>query len=81
MGIRDIPKVLDVWRGHAGGTAEGISNETKPYAIAAGERAVNAQLKRLGLPGRCEASAGIPGACRVVYELTAHPMISILIPS
>lgn len=79
--IHHIPKVLYVWRGHAGSTAAGISNETKPYAIAAGERAVNAQLKRLGLPGRCEAIAGIPGAFRVVYELTAHPMISILIPS
>lgn len=79
--IHHIPKVLYTWRGHAGSTAAGISSETKPYAIAAGERAVEAQLKRLGLVGRCAAIPGIPGAFQVTYALTGSPKISILIPN
>lgn len=47
--IEHIKKVLYIWRGHAGSTAAGM--EAKPYAIAAGERAIDAQLQRLGLPG------------------------------
>lgn len=78
--IHHIPKVLYIWRGHAASTAAGI-NEAKPYAIAAGERAVNAQLERLGLPGKCTALADVPGAFRVKYELTGAPLISILIPN
>lgn len=79
--ICHIPKVLYIWRGHAGSTATGISSETKAYAIAAGERAVNAQLQRLGLAGNCTALPGIPGAFQVHYELTACPLVSILIPN
>ena len=79
--IHHIPKVLYTWRGHAGSTAAGISSATKPYAIAAGERAVNAQLERLHLAGNCMAIPGIPGAFRVNYALTGNPKISILIPN
>lgn len=77
--IEHIKKVLYIWRGHAGSTAAGI--EAKPYAIAAGERAIDAQLQRLGLPGRAMAVPDAPGAFQVRYELTGHPKISVLIPN
>ena len=41
--------MLYIWRAAAGSTAAGM--EAKPHAVAAGERAIDAQLKRLGLPG------------------------------
>ena len=77
--IEHIKQVLYIWRGHAGSTAAGM--EAKPYAIAAGERAIDAQLQRLGLPGRAMAVPDAPGAFQVRYELTGHPLISVLIPN
>ena len=77
--IEHIKKVLYIWRGHAGSTAAGM--EAKPYALAAGERAINAQLKRLGLPGQAAAIDGAPGAYRLRYELTGSPLVSVLIPN
>ena len=77
--VEHIPKVLYVWRGHAGSTAAGM--EAKPYAIAAGERAIDAHLARVGLPGRAMAVPGAPGAFQVRYELTGRPLISVLIPN
>lgn len=77
--IEHIKKVLYIWRGHAGSTAAGM--EAKPYAIAAGERAIDAQLTRLGLPGHAMAVPDAPGAFQVRYELTATPLISVLIPN
>ena len=77
--IEHIKKVLYIWRGHAGSTAAGM--EAKPYAIAAGERAIDAQLQRLGLPGCAMAVPDAPGAFQVRYELTGSPLISVLIPN
>lgn len=77
--IEHIKKVLYIWRGHAGSTAAGM--EAKPYALAAGERAIDAQLRRLGLPGRAMQVPGAPGAFQVRYELTGRPLVSVLIPS
>ncbi len=77
--IEHIKKVLYIWRGHAGSTAAGM--EAKPYAVAAGERAIDAQLQRLGLPGHAMAVPDAPGAFQVRYELTGHPKISVLIPN
>ncbi|MBQ5754383.1 MAG: glycosyltransferase family 2 protein, partial [Oscillospiraceae bacterium] len=77
--IRHIPKVMYIWRGHAASTAAGM--EAKPYAVAAGERAVKAQLDRLGLAGSVKALEGAPGAFRVSYELTGEPLISVMIPN
>ena len=77
--IEHIKKVLYIWRGHAGSTAAGM--EAKPYALAAGERAINAQLKRLDLPGQAAAIDGAPGAYRLRYELTGSPLVSVLIPN
>lgn len=77
--ITHIKQVLYIWRGHAGSTAAGM--EAKPYALAAGARAIDAQLARLGLPGQAVEVPGAPGAFQVRYELTGHPLISVLIPS
>ncbi|MDD4851196.1 MAG: glycosyltransferase family 2 protein [Gemmiger sp.] len=77
--ITHIPKVLYSWRGHAGSTAAGM--EAKPYALAAGERAIDAQLARLGLPGKAERVPGAPGAYQIQYELTGEPLVSVLIPN
>ena len=77
--IEHIKKVLYIWRAAAGSTAAGM--EAKPYAVAAGERAIDAQLERLSLPGHAMAVPDAPGAFQVKYELTGHPKISVLIPS
>ena len=77
--IEHIKKVLYIWRGHAGSTASGM--EAKPYAIAAGERAIDAHLARVGLPGKAKAVEGAPGAFQIRYELTANPLVSVLIPN
>lgn len=77
--IEHIKKVLYIWRGHAGSTASGM--EAKPYAIAAGERAIDAHLARVGLPGKARAVEGAPGAFQIRYELAANPLISVLIPN
>ena len=77
--IAHIKKVLYIWRGHAGSTAAGM--EAKPYALAAGVRAIDAQLKRLNLPGKAMQVEGAPGAFQVRYELTGHPLVSVMIPN
>ena len=77
--IEHIKKVLYIWRGHAGSTAAGM--EAKPYALEAGVRAIDAQLQRLGMPGKAENVPGAPGAFQVRYELTGHPLVSVLIPN
>ena len=77
--IEHIKKVLYIWRGHAGSTAAGM--EAKPYALEAGVRAIDAQLKRLNLPGKAEILPDAPGAFQVRYELTGNPLVSVLIPN
>lgn len=65
--IIHIPKSMYIWRSHAGSTAGSI--EAKPYAVAAGERAIDAHLARVGLAGHAESIPGCPGAYRVRYDL------------
>ncbi|MEI3014438.1 MAG: hypothetical protein V8T36_06695 [Ruthenibacterium lactatiformans] len=66
--VAHVPKVLYWWRGHGGSTASGM--QAKPYALAAGAAAVEAQLLRLGMPGRVEPIPGSPGAYRTRYDVT-----------
>jgi len=77
--VLHIKKVLYIWRGHAGSTAAGMA--AKPYAIEAGARAINAHLARLGRRGYATPVEGAPGAYHLHYELTSHPLISVLIPN
>ena len=77
--IHHIKKCLYVWRAAAGSTAQTM--DAKPYAIAAGERAINAHLQRVGLQGEARAIPGAPGAFQLHYELTGHPLITVMIPN
>lgn len=77
--IHHIKKSLYVWRAAAGSTAQTM--DAKPYAIAAGERAINAHLQRIGLQGEARAVPGAPGAFQLHYELTGHPRITVMIPN
>ena len=76
--IVHISKPLYYWRIHAGSVADDIS--AKPYAYEAAKRAVEAHLERVGLPGKVEYSKAVP-AMRVIYDLKAHPLVSIIIPT
>ena len=77
--IHHIKKCLYVWRAAAGSTAQTM--DAKPYAVAAGERAINAHLQRVGLQGEAHAIPGAPGAFQLHYELTGHPRITVMIPN
>ena len=46
---------------------------SEAYALAAGVRAIDAQLQRLNLPGKAMQVEDAPGAFQVRYELTGHP--------
>lgn len=75
-----IRKVLYFWRGAAGSTAAGIQ-EAKPYAIEAGKKALEAHLQREMLQGTVTAQKDHPGSYRVQYQVTAAPLISVIIPN
>ena len=77
--VAHVPKVLYWWRGHGGSTASGM--QAKPYALAAGAAAVEAQLLRLGMPGRVEPIPGSPGAYRTRYDVTRPGRVTVLIPN
>ena len=76
--IVHIPKILYYWRAHKGSTAEAI--QAKPYVNEAGKKAVQAHLDRVNLKGTVE-DGPIPSRYRIRYELTAAPLVSILIPN
>ena len=77
--IRHLPFVLYHWRRSAGSTA--TSAEAKPYAEAAGVRAVGEALRRRRLPA--EVTRGrVPYSYRVSYALPQPvPRVSIIIPT
>lgn len=77
--IVHIPKILYWWRSHSASTASGM--EAKPYAVEAGAKAIEAQLKRLGMPGTVTPVKKSPGAYRVRYEITNPGRVSVLIPN
>ena len=76
--IHHISKPLYYWRIHAGSVADAIS--AKPYAYEAAMRAVESHLERIGLKGKVEYSRAVP-AMRVIYQIEAHPLVSIIIPT
>ncbi len=78
--IQHIPKVFYIWRAASGSTAENLV-EAKPYAIAAGERAIAAHLQRVGRTATVERVPDYPGAYRVRYALTTSAMVSVIIPN
>lgn len=78
--VHHIPKVLYFWRRHAASTAASIAS-AKPYALLAGQKALQAHLDRMGLQGTAECLEGRPGAYRVRYQVQGDPLVSVLIPN
>ena len=76
--IRHIPRVLYHWRAIAGSTA--ASANVKPYAWAAGARAIEEHLVRKGIAGKVSRAVG--GYYQVNYQpVPETPKVSILMPS
>lgn len=76
-GIFHIPKVLYHWRIHQESTAGGAS--AKPYAMIAGERAINDHFKRMGVSGSVEFTGY---GYRPKYEIPSpEPLVSVIIPT
>lgn len=75
--IMHLPYVLYHWRVHPASTA--MSSEAKPYAMIAGERAINAHFNRIGVKGRVSLNGY---GYSPKYELPhAQPLVSIIIPT
>lgn len=74
--IHHIPRVLYHWRMVEGSTA--LSNEEKPYAMLAGESAINEHYRRLGINATAEL---INYGYRTRYHLEDIPLVSIVIPT
>ena len=76
--IVHISKVLYHWRVHKNSTS--MTQDAKPYAILAGQKAVEAHLDRVGLKGKVYEGANA-GTYRIDYEVIGDPKVSILIPN
>jgi len=75
--IVHIPRVLYHWRVHAESTAQ--SAEAKPYAMLAGERAINDHFVRTGVEGRV---AFVGHGYHPSYALPKQmPLVSVIIPT
>lgn len=74
--IQHIPRVLYHWRMIEGSTA--LSNEEKPYAMLAGERAINEHYRRCGINATAEL---FNYGYRTRYHLENKPLVSIVIPT
>ena len=77
--VAHIPEILYYWRAHAGSVAQ--ETGAKPYVIAAGVRAVEKQLERLGLEGVVEPVKPGLTIYRTRYTIKGTPKVSILIPN
>lgn len=75
--IHHIPRVLYHWRVHSESTAQAAT--AKPYAMLAGERALNEHLRRRGIAAEAELTGH---GYRVRYALPAPPpLVSLIIPT
>jgi glycosyltransferase involved in cell wall biosynthesis len=75
--IYHIPRVLYHWRVHAESTAQ--SSDAKPYAMLAGERALNEHFERQKINAKAEL---IGFGYKVRYALPESlPMVSLIIPT
>ena len=75
--IRHIPRVLYHWRTHDKSTAK--NSEAKPYAMLAGERALQEHFIRQGIKSKPEL---IGHGYRIRYQLPKiSPLVSLIIPT
>jgi GT2 family glycosyltransferase len=75
--IRHVPRILYHWRARAGSTASSATE--KPYAWAAGARAIQESLDRRGIRGRVGRAAG--SLYQVDYQPGEKPRVAIVILS
>lgn len=76
--IRHIAKILYHWRCHIESTA--ANPESKLYAFEAGQSAIEAHYKRMGIPATVE-NARFYGMYKTVYAWEEKPLVSIIIPN
>jgi len=76
--IAHIPRVLYQWRQVAGSSASSVS--AKPYAYAAGQRALTDAILRRGIDGEV-LSESVPGFYRVKRKIIRPGKVSIIIPT
>ena len=76
--IVHLPEVLYHWRKSAASTA--TSAEAKPYAIAAGARAVTEHLVRRGFKNGRATPIGRSTSYSIAWGLRAQPSVTILVP-
>lgn len=78
--IVHIPRILYYWRSHKGSVASSI--DAKTYAINAAKGAVADRLTKLGYRNfEIESTRAFATIFRIKYELTSHPLVSIIIPN
>lgn len=76
--IVHVPKVLYHWRMHENSTA--ANQQSKLYCYTAGQKAIEAHLKRCGINGEVTMQEHL-GFYRVKYPVQGEPLISIIIPN
>ena len=74
--IIHIPRVLYHWRVLPGSTA--LDASEKPYAMIAGERAINDHFARTGVEAECKL---LGFGYRVKYRIQGAPLVSVIIPT
>lgn len=76
--VGHVPEILYHWRTHKASTADNPAS--KMYAFAAGKRAIEAHLKRMGVEGTVSHTPDL-GFFRVQYPVQGEPLVSIIIPN
>ncbi|MGI6096131.1 MAG: glycosyltransferase family 2 protein [Lachnospiraceae bacterium] len=76
--ILHIPEILYHWRTHQASTAD--NPLSKMYAFDAGQRAIEAHLRRMGEEGTVSKLPDL-GFYRVKYPVKGSPLVSIIIPN
>lgn len=80
--IRHIPHILYHWRTIPGSTARNEAEDAKPYAVIAGQRALEEHFARQGIAATVSDAPEAPGNYRVRYALPEQPpLVSIVIPT
>lgn len=78
--VAHVPHVLYHWRMLPASTAAN-GEVAKPYAYDAGTRAIHAHCQRIGFPATVSHSDEHSGVYQLHPALTAHPPVSIVIPT
>ena len=76
--IAHLPEILYHWRKSSASTAD--SGAAKPYAVAAGLRAVADHLARRGIKGFEVETVGSSTTYRVAWPLPSEPSVTVIVP-